>query len=329
MGEGTLLVDVDAGPRLQHVATEDDSDELWLTEATIGGGGFVEEFLGRYGEDPRRFLHLLEAALAPSDLELISAELKRTLECVTSVAPEHAALRKAFATVRVADSHEASSLSLMTLRTELASRGILPTPTLLIALNARVLRPGTNENTDKFLARVIADWEVAQSRLGIDIDARVFAFVRSGDPSLEQALGVNPVGDSEESRAAWRYGVLYGMLWPSEAQIRTEALRAVNPFTPLPDCDRLLVLVTMLRPANEVELVDDTWFEKLARTLVQNGVAQLVGSPRQLDRFASALLRIASEPIDSEALLVYARLAGIQREGNRILATIELPEAFQ
>lgn len=329
MGEGSLLVDVDARPRLNHVAARDDTDELWFTETTIGGGGFVEEFLDQYGEDPRRYFHLLDAALAPSDLELISAELKRTLEFVTSVAPEHTALKEAFAEARVADSHEASVRALTSIRRELASRGVLPTPTLLIALNARVLRPGTNENTDKFLARVIADWEVAQSQLGIDIDARVFAFVRSGDPSLEQALGVNAVGDSEESRAAWRYGVLYGMLWPSGAQIRTETLRAVNLFTPLPDCDRLLVLVAMFRSANEVELLDDSWFEKLAHTLVQNGVAQLVGSATQLDRFGAALLRIASEPIDSEALLVYARLGGIQRDGNRLLATIELPEAFQ
>jgi hypothetical protein len=329
MGEGTLLVDVDARPRLDHAATEDSSDELWLTEATIGGGGFVEEFLGRYGEDPRHYFHLLEAALAPSDLEVISAELKRTLEFVTSAAAEHATLRKAFATVRVADSHEASALSLTTLRTELASRGILPTPTLLIALNARVLRPGTNENTDKFLARVIGDWEIAQKQLGIDVDARVFAFVCSGDPSLEQALALNPVGDSDESRAAWRYGVLYGVLWPSGAQIRIESLRAVNHFTRLPDCDRLFVLAAISHSAKQVELVDDSWFEKLARTLVQNGVAQVAGSVSQLDRFSAALLRIGSEPIDSEALLIYARLSGIQRDGNRVLATIDLPEAFQ
>ncbi len=41
-----------------------------MTERTVGGGGIVENFLARYGEGPRRFFNLVEAALKPSDFDI-------------------------------------------------------------------------------------------------------------------------------------------------------------------------------------------------------------------------------------------------------------------
>src|SRR5208282_1841356 len=168
--------------------TTDRSDELWLTESAIGGGGFVEEFLSRYVGDPRRFFRLLDAALAPSDLELVSEELGRVLQFVASDLDQSQPLRAGFRGVREAQNHADSVQALNALRTELARQGVQPTPTLLISLGVRVLRPGTNTETDNFLARSIAEWQAAEQRLGIDIDARVFALVKSADPALEEML---------------------------------------------------------------------------------------------------------------------------------------------
>jgi ATP-dependent helicase Lhr and Lhr-like helicase len=327
MDPGALVIDLDArGP--EGVATSDEG-ELWLTEATIGGGGFVEEFLRRYAEDPRRFFRLLDAALAPSDLELVGLELERLLDIVTVGAEEHSPVVVAFAAIRDADSHETSSRALHSLRSELARRGICPTPALLVSMNTRLLRPGTNPQTDTFLASFVHDWNEAEQRLDIDIDARVFALVQSAVPALEQALGVAPLGDSDSTHAIWRFGALYGMFGPRGAQIRAEALRHSSSFCRLPECDRLLLLAAVSRPVREVMLAGDTWFEELTRVLVQDGTAELVAPVSEAASLVGALLRVASEPVDSDALLVHARLTGLYRDGQRIRAGIELPEAFQ
>lgn len=332
MDPGALLVDLSAyrsdveGDRGQASSAD---DELWLTEATIGGGGFIEEFLTLYAGDPRRFFRLLDAALAPSDLEALGFELERVLEIATSTAPEEAPVARAFSAVRSADSHAASVQALNDLRAELARRGVQPTPTLLVALNTRVLRPGTTAETDSYLALLMRDWLDAERRLGIEIDARVLALVRSADYRLEQALGVNAVGDSDRARAVWRYGVLYGMLWPRGAQVRSEALRPVNAFERLPECDRLLLLVAIPRPVVTVTLGGENWFQDLAQVLVRDGVAEIVAPVAEAGRLADALLRIGSEAIDSEALLIHARLSGLRRDGQQLRASVELPEAFQ
>ena len=332
MDPGTLVLDLRArieGSDPPTSATPPNQDDIWITESTIGGGGFVEDFLRQYVADPRRYFRLLEASLAPSDLESVSDDLGRLLQLVTTEAQEDRPLANTFAAVRDADTHSRSMLAVNMLRSELARSGVQPTATLVVSLNARVLGPGTSHDSDEFLATAIGEWQDAERRLGIDIDTRVFSLVKSADPSLDQALRLHHENDGHDGTAAWRYGVLYGMFWPRGAQIRAEALRAWNPFERLPDCDRLLVLAALSRSTRAIALSSTDWFDELAGILVQDGLAELVAGVEQSGLLATALLRIGTQPVDSEALLIHARVAGIRREGNNIIAEIELPEAFQ
>ena len=146
---------------------------------------------------------------------------------------------------------------------------------------------------------------------------------------MEQALGVTPVGDSESALRAWRFGVLYSMLWPRGAQIRAESLRAWNPFEPLPESDRLLVIAAVSWSVRQIAVSDANWFDELARVLLEDGTAELVAAADNGGQLADALLRIGAEPVDSEAILVHARVTGIRRDGGRFKAAVELPEAFQ
>src|SRR5262249_24962446 len=120
-----------------------------------------------------------------------------------------------------------------------------------------------------------------------------------------------------------------GLFWPRGAQIRAESLRAWNPFELLPDCDRLLALSAVPSLTQQVSLSSPRWFEELASRLVQYGTLDLVGSIEDPARMAAALVRLAVEPIDSEALLIHARITGARREQDHIVAELELPEALQ
>jgi hypothetical protein len=332
IGGGTLILDLQAAvdrSNLPPSAGSPNLDELWMTESTIGGGGFVEDFLGEYVHDPRRYFRLFEASLAASDLEFASAELRQVVRFAAVDQPGRDSLAPAFAAVRDASSHTEQLSALSVLRAQLVRSGVQPTPTLLISLSLRVLQPGTGIDTDRFLERALQEWDNAEERLGIDIDARVFALVKSSDSSLEEALRIRGTVQAGIINSSWRYGVLCGMFWPRGAQIRSQSLKLWNPFEQLPDSDRLLALAVVPRSTREVTVSDPGWFEELTTLLVQNGVVDLVGDTNESEQLAAALLRIGREPVDSEALLVYARITGIRREGRRIVAEIELPEAFQ
>jgi hypothetical protein len=332
MNAGALALNLTAyvsRERGRNAGPATSADELWLTETTIGGGGSIEEFLARYVEDPRRFVRLVENVLDGSDLESIGEDLARILAMVSSSTSEHASLAAAFRAVRTATSHRESLNAQTTLRTELAMRNIQPTTTLMVSVNTRLLGPGTSAATDAFVAALGLEWQLAEHRLDVDIDSRIFALVKSADSGLEGALGVTPPNDSPAGLRAWRFGVLSNMLWPRGAQVRAESLRAWNPYERIPDCDRLLLLAAVSRPTQQIAVTAPDWFDQLARALLEAGSAELVVDIGGAHRLAEALLRIGAEPIDSEAILVHARVAGVHRGDDRIRAILELPEAFQ
>jgi hypothetical protein len=78
-----------------------------------------------------------------------------------------------------------------------------------------------------------------------------------------------------------------------------------------------------------VNLSNPEWFQELASLLVQDGTVELACRYEESEQLANALIRIGTEPVDSEALLVHARLSGVSHEAEWIVAEIELPEVFQ
>jgi hypothetical protein len=72
-----------------------------------------------------------------------------------------------------------------------------------------------------------------------------------------------------------------------------------------------------------------SWFSELSTLLLREGTVELVAPVEQSQHLAAALLHIGIEAIDSEAILVHARVTGVTREGDQLKATVELPEALQ
>ena len=69
--ELTLDLDFQVAPDSIH-----QDGEIWISESTVGGAGFLERALGRVTEDPRRFFRLFETALRPTDIEVIDAQIQ-------------------------------------------------------------------------------------------------------------------------------------------------------------------------------------------------------------------------------------------------------------
>ena len=155
------------------------------------------------------------------------------------------------------------------LRKVLSFQGILVTHPVMTAINARVLRPGSNQETDKLLLDLIRLWHEEEERLGIEIDARVFAYVVSNDDQLDRALShlglVQP-------NPYWRFQAIYGLLWSRGNILRSRsvhvaesrALCSYNPFAVLPDADRELLLDVLQKDEYTVWLDDPDWREQVA-----------------------------------------------------------------
>jgi hypothetical protein len=325
--EGADRLCRDVGARNLVVDTEVDTDraeaQVWLSEPTIGGGGIIEEFARRYTSDPRRFFRLVEAALAPSDFELVDSELSRVLDLAAS----DAEIMKALVSLRTATTQASTAAAMRDLTILLTAAGVSMSHPVSAAMNVRVLRPGSSAQSDALLRDLIREWRAEEERLGIEIDARVFAYVASAKDELDRIIAAPPgvVGD----RRQWRFGAVYSLLWPRGSVVRASALRAYNPYHPQPPTDRMLVVGAVSEPTQSVELPDPDWKTALAEVLVRDGAADLRAGVSDARFLREAVVEVQASPVDAGYLLLHPRVIGVQRSAGDLVVRLELQEAYQ
>ena len=74
-----------------------------------------------------------------------------------------------------------------------------------------------------------------------ELDARVIAYRLARGDDIDAALGIVGIETPTISPDQWRFGVIYGLLWPRGAQIRQSGLRLYSPYADLPAPEPLLI----------------------------------------------------------------------------------------
>jgi len=166
-----------------------------------------------------------------------------------------------------------------------------------------------------------------EARLGIEIDARVFAYVASANEDLDHAL--THIGQFLSSDRTWRFQAIYGLLWPRGNVIRGRALSTHNRFSTIPIADRELLL-DLLRPSEvRVSINDSNWRADVSTGLKEGGTVSLTANIDQQLMLKRALLDLIVDPLDINFLHVYPQLEGFRREHAGFVATLVLREAVQ
>ena len=319
-----LLLDITSGPRPPSAAPAPEGlEEIWITESTLGGGGIIEEIVRRYHSDPRHFFRLVESTLEASDFEIVDVELTRLLELQAS----DLAIAEALQLVRGAQRHEETVTANEQLRRVLASRAILITHSVMAALNARILKPGSSAQTDELLLDLIRMWHSEEERLGVEIDARVFAFVASAREDLDRALAY--IGQVQQPDRTWRFQAIYGMLWPRGNLVRARALSSYNRFAQIPDADRDLLLDVLRPTERRISLNAPNWRDEVTEALSRFGAVSLVAPSTGHADLKRGLLDLVATPLDINFLHLYPQVEGFRREPDALIAMLQLRETIQ
>ena len=330
IGESGLVVDCDPGARTPAtpLANGDGDEEVWISETTPGGTGHIEAFLRHYAEDPRRFHLLMAFCLQSTDHELVDYQLTRFLDMVAggTTSPE---LASAVRACRITRSHSDSVVAMTSLRKKMRQNGFVLFHSFLSALANRVLRPGSSEESDIFLRKAISHWDVEEQRLGIELQASVIAYALSQDDAIDQVLAAVGLVPPSDNVNTWRYNAIYGLLWPRGGLVRRAGLGLYNPFATLPDPERLLVAEFLANSSARINLEEEGWYAAILTQLRTVGVATLVCPAAQADQLSEALNFLATNPVESEYLSVFARINALRRVGEIYEAELEIMEFAQ
>ena len=325
-----LVVDTDPGPRTQAdlYGGLDGSAEVWISETSPGGSGAMEDFLAQYSQDPRRFYSLLEAQLEPNEYAHTDFQLRQLLATVAGDSPD-TGLQETVRAVRTTQSAAAMDQALGSLRAKLADRGFVLYHAFISAVSTRVVRPGSTPATDTFLYHLVQDWAAQEARLGVELDGSSIAYRWSREDQIDQVLmnaGI-PLPDSAQ-RLAWRFNAVYGLLWRRGREVRRIGLEPYNPYCELATAERLLVSAYLPRAGDSITVDDPNWREVALARLASSGIATLRADSAHRRTLADALQFFAVNPVESEYLSVYARVAAYRRIEGHIEVDLEVEEVL-
>ena len=326
----SLVVDTDPGPRapVDLYESHDGSAEVWISETSPGGSGAMEDFLSSYSEDPRRFYSLLGAQLEPNEYSHTDYQLRRLLRTIAG-SDRDEDICEIVNAVRGAQSAAATDQAMSRLRMDLVARGFVLYHAFIAAVATRLIRPGSNAASDAFLHRVAQEWKLEEQRLGVELDGRSIAYHWSRKDDIDQVLtsaGI-PLPDLAQ-RLAWRFNAIYGLLWRRGREVRRIGLEPYNPFADLAAAERLLVSA-YLPPAPDPVAVDDpNWREVALARLAASGITTLTAQSHQRSALADALQFFAVNPVESEYLSVYARVAAYRQVQDHVEVDLEVEEVL-
>ncbi len=300
------------------------SQELWVTETTIGGAGVLEEFFQRYSEDPRRFFRLVESALAPSDNEIVDRELSQMLGWMS----ESEVLRSLANQVRNSNSHEERVRAWQTLQRDLRDRGMFLCHPVIVGVSSRLLRPGGTPEIDLALNDLIRMWDKEEARLGIELDLRVLAYAASGAEQFEKAL-MKSIPDGRSMDRQWRFSVLTSLLWPRGGALRSHSLTVRSSFADLPVTDSGLLSHRLVAAKAEVDVANPGWQARLEQQLQGSGNCWLVCPTPAANELRDCLQQALGTAVHIGFLELFPHVSAVRRTPGEVRVLLELDEVEQ
>ncbi len=325
-----LVVDVDTGPKAKGDVSISDANctSFWISETSPGGSGLIETFHKTYAEDPLRFYSLLTTALAPTEYEIIDSQLGELLTELNDPT-KNSDLIGSVHSFRTSQKNSEIEVSFKKLRQQLSSKKFALFHSFMSAMSNRILRAGASIDTDKFLYNAWCLWVSEEKRLGVELDARSIAYTLSQDDEVDKLIALFGGNIPQENLLTWRISVITGLLWGRGGDARRVGLQLYNPFTNLPDAERLLVFRYLDNLDNSVLIGETEWQKRALERLGTTGKVTLKSALKGSFEISDALRFFITNPVESDYLSVYARVVSARMSGEFMEIDLTIEEISQ
>ena len=299
------------------------SCKLWISEGSPGGTGYIEAFQREYALEPGKFYQLMSVALSSSNGELVNFQLSEFLKS----ACEHGTpINSMLENLRNSENFESNTKNMIKLRNLMVKDGMVLSHGFMSALSNRLLRPGSNVKVDELILSIIQRWDSEEEKLGVELDAMSIAHVTALNMNKEEIELITGFLISDEDTHSWIHNFIISLLWSKGREIRLEALETYNPFSNLPSPERFLAFHYIKDCSNLISLTSKSWREDARMSLIKTGKAILSSNIKDGKIRASAFNFFAIEPIEVDYLVLYARLARVERVKDMIEIEFEIVE---
>ncbi|MGL5824180.1 MAG: protein DpdJ [Nocardioides sp.] len=277
-----------------------DRFEVIVSETSVGGLGVMEALSRAYAVDPRRFWEAVGRAVGPSDAE----ETDRTLRlAVRELDDANSSLSRAVSEFRAAPDSGSLDAALSAVRGAWTAFDGPPTHLAMSTFAARLLRPGARPQIDRRVSWLVKAWLDLEGEVGVEIDARSFAFF-----AATGALG--------ESISPLNLDAAFSMLWSRGHDARNQRLQYWQPFRDDVLIERLVLDEVVRDRAAVVDVTQTDWLDDYLAALTTDGRVRLTAPDSAKAHLASAIRTCLASPVERSGLRVYARLEAVGRRSG-------------
>ena len=335
LGEAMLQACIAAGPRHAtvenllvdiHDEAETDKSSVWITEATLGGAGVLQAFAERFVSEPKVFFSALEAALAPTDLELVDGTLREILARALS----DVNVADHMARLRATKSHGERATLWQSLSHSLTqSSSIVLSHVLSVSFNNRLLRAGSGPQLDQLLLDLQDHWDSLEQCFGLSIGLREFAYMCSKDTNLSSSVRkfLSATLPADAVGHVTVIDAVNNLLWPRADEVRKRTLQSYNPYRQKRTIDPAIVRHLLLsRSIEMIQLSDRDWRTQLNASLESRGTCQLAARASHAAALREAIVLLVATPINIGVLQFFPAVERVERGAGQIMVSLTLRE---
>jgi len=192
-----VLPEASEGSLLVEALSEPDAVSILILESDPGGVGFVERLLLAVMSDPENFSRAIQWTMSDCPSEETLATVLRANRAAKDPC---GLMRTAFDEVRESGDYQALENARRSLIAAMEQHELAPSKRNVTALLAKVLGPGSNRQTERWLDGLTRGRQRAVGRVGMAVDGRSYAFWLLSQPkatgrlraTLRGILGVEP-----------------------------------------------------------------------------------------------------------------------------------------
>jgi hypothetical protein len=297
---------------------EEGGTTIVISESQPGGIGVIERIAEYLRSDSKRFWRLVESSLNGSEGERVDSVLCSTITAATSEDVAEPLMR-----LRTADTAAKRSTAWTGTVGALKQHGIELDSSLRRSINLRILRPGSTRVSDTLIHDLLRSWGEAESRIGLEIDVRVFAYLGSGQSEVTGVLASLGGGANQDRR--WRFTAVLSMLWNRGSSLRNRHLELWTPYENPVAPERTLVSELLTAPGDDLSRVLPEDFAEVVKGLNERGEVEVVARCGRSGEKAE-LLELITQPIEVGVLEFFPRVVGVRLDNSQLILTLEMPE---
>lgn len=302
---------------------------IWIAEQAAGGVGIIQRIADTIRLRPRDLDLQLIDSLAHCDREALAKQLLSVAHLIKQGNPD---LTDAFMAARQSADLEGQGQALEMLRSVLEPHGMIATRELIVALNAKFLRPNSDVDTDSLIATLADRWSEEQYRLGCTIDLRVMA-VAAGkiDEIQEQVRQVlmRIGGKGETLEESQIFNLLQSLLWLDCSDSCPDCIEYVRPYQKSAKPSRALIRSIFSFAIDAIHYGENEWIDMVVRRLVERFSAQLLCRHEDMPQMCQRLGDLLTTPLEVGFQQHYATIERVEQMQDKWLISLVIRDLVQ